>query len=344
MMRRFRLLTIALGIAALGATFVATELRGDEPRGLGRFFRFGNRAGSDSSNGGRSRTNAKEDAPVPTNDKDLAPRAFSSRARSDRAPLEASARSSENAISSPYRANSANPYGGPAGASRPDAVESLGVGAGGGGGPGSAGSVGRLVPQPRVSRPITEAPPILTRIQLGRSDDGHSFGMFLQIYADGTVIDTEGVHRLPTAELKPLVEALRAADVGRIRGHCGGPAVDFVEHVQLIVYDQARGRIQANAFSYSGNLQGCSSELQALQSAIHAVQAKVSPATVARPNPSAVGGDPARALAVGAGPADEPADATATDDVPPPPLLPLPDTSLGATPPSSAPIRLSPAD
>src|SRR5262249_27929028 len=54
----------------------------------------------------------------------------------------------------------------------------------------------RLIPQPRVSRAVTEADPLVTRVVLGRSDDGKQFGMFLQVFADGTVIDSEGEHHL----------------------------------------------------------------------------------------------------------------------------------------------------
>jgi hypothetical protein len=135
-----------------------------------------------------------------------------------------------------------------------------------------AGGGPRLIPQPRVSKPVTTAPPILTRVQLGRSDDGQIFGMFLQIYADGTVIDSEGVHKVGPDVMRPLIEALRAADVGRIKGHCGGPPVDFVQQVLLTVYDQNRGRLQANHFSYSGNPQGCDPAIKRLQDAIDAVQ------------------------------------------------------------------------
>src|SRR5207248_1360454 len=89
----------------------------------------------------------------------------------------------------------------------------------------------RLIPQPRVSRPVTQADPILTRVALGRSDDGKSFGMFLQVFADGTVIDTEGVHRVGADALRPLLQALQAGDFSRPRGHCGGSPTDFVEQV-----------------------------------------------------------------------------------------------------------------
>ncbi len=164
-----------------------------------------------------------------------------------------------------------------------------------------ATSTNRIIPQPRTSEAFTEADPILTRISLGRSDDGQQFGMFFQVHADGTVIDTEGVHHVSHDDLRPLVEALRAADVGRLKGHCGGPPTDFIEQVHLTVYDYSRGRLQANHFSYSGNPQGCDPAVQGLQAAIDALQMKVTspgmsaasveaaPATsYSSPNPGAV--------------------------------------------------------
>ena len=54
------------------------------------------------------------------------------------------------------------------------------------------------------------ADPLLTRMALGRSNDGSQFGMFLQVFADGTVIDSEGVHHARTG--RP--EAARRADPG----------------------------------------------------------------------------------------------------------------------------------
>jgi hypothetical protein len=145
----------------------------------------------------------------------------------------------------------------------------------------------RLVPQPRVSRPLTQADPILTRVALGRSDNGKPFGMFLQVFADGTVIDTEGVHHLGPDGLRPLLQALQAGDFSRPRGHCGGPATDFVEQVQLIVYDRALGRLRATPFSHSGSLQGCDPALQKLQAAIESIQAQLgAPIPSAPPSPS----------------------------------------------------------
>jgi hypothetical protein len=138
-----------------------------------------------------------------------------------------------------------------------------------------AGSGARLIPQPRVNRPVTEADPLLTRVTIGRSDDGNRFGMFLHVFADGTVLDSEGVHRVGPEALRPLAEAIQAAEPARLRGHCGGPPTDFVEQVHVVVYERALGRLRASAFSYSGNPQGCDAAVQRLQAAIEAFQAKL---------------------------------------------------------------------
>ena len=71
----------------------------------------------------------------------------------------------------------------------------------------------RLSPRPRVSSAVTTADPLLTRMALGRSNDGSQFGMLLQVFADGTVIDSEGVHRLSDSDLRPLVEATQNSEL-----------------------------------------------------------------------------------------------------------------------------------
>ncbi len=145
----------------------------------------------------------------------------------------------------------------------------------------------RLVPQPGVTRAVTDADPLVTRISLARSDDGHSFGMFLQVYADGTVIDGEGVHSLGKDAVKAIYHALESGDLYRVRGHCGGPSTDFVEQVQMVVYERSFRGLRANAFSFSGNTQGCDHAVQHLQKALDEVQAKMSRTVSAAPNLSA---------------------------------------------------------
>lgn len=118
-------------------------------------------------------------------------------------------------------------------------------------------STARISARPNQTGPVTEADPILTRVGIGRADSGSTFGLFLQIYADGTVIDSEGVHHLPISQIRQVLNVIRGHDFSRIKGHCGQPSADFVENVQMIVYDRSLGRLRAHAFSYSGNPEGC---------------------------------------------------------------------------------------
>jgi hypothetical protein len=157
----------------------------------------------------------------------------------------------------------------------------------------------RLVPQSRVNRAVTDADPIVTRVTLGRSDDGTQFGMFLQVFADGTVVDSEGVHQVGRDGIKPVNEALESSELFRTRGHCGGPPTDFIEQVHVVVYERSFGRLRANSFSFSGNPQGCDHAVRRLQAALDAVQLKLS-----RPagTPSVIAPSPAIAPEVNPGP------------------------------------------
>jgi hypothetical protein len=127
-----------------------------------------------------------------------------------------------------------------------------------------------------VSKPPTEADPLVTRISLGRSDAGSQFGMFLQVFADGTIIDGEGVHRVGPAALRPVVEAVADNELGKVKGHCGGPAGDFIETVHVVVFDRAYGRLRANSFSYSGNTQGCDHAVHHLNKVLDDLQTRIS--------------------------------------------------------------------
>ena len=131
-------------------------------------------------------------------------------------------------------------------------------------------------PQPRVSRAATEADPILTRVALGRADDGNQFGMLLQVYADGTVIDGEGIHRLGPEAIRPLMLLLENGDLSRVGGHCGGPPTDFVEQIFVVVYERRLGTLRANSFSYSGNTSGCDPSVRQLHTVIEQLQARLS--------------------------------------------------------------------
>lgn len=142
--------------------------------------------------------------------------------------------------------------------------------------PAAEASMPKLTPRSRVNRPITNAEPVLTRFSLGRSNDGSQFAMFLEIFADGTVLDSEGVHHLRPADIRPVLEAVQGADFSKIRGHSGAPPTDFIDHVQVIVFDRRLGRLTAHPFSYSGNPQGCDAAIRHLHSALEGLQVKLS--------------------------------------------------------------------
>ncbi len=155
----------------------------------------------------------------------------------------------------------------------------------------------KVMPKPRVNKPITEADPLVTRISLGRSDNGSQFGMLLQVFADGTIIDGEGVHRVSQDTLKPVVEAVASGELAKLKGHCGGPAGDFIENVHVMVFERSLGRLRANSFSYSGNPQGCDHAVHQLQKALDDLQNKLSSmAPTANNAPVATRGLPAPPL------------------------------------------------
>jgi hypothetical protein len=100
--------------------------------------------------------------------------------------------------------------------------------------------------------------------------------MLLQVFTDGTVIDSEGVHRLSASELRPLVEATQNSELSRVRGHCGTPSNDFIEYVHIVIFERRMGRLQAHSFSYAGNSQGCDNGIRYLHTALENLQAKLS--------------------------------------------------------------------
>jgi hypothetical protein len=134
----------------------------------------------------------------------------------------------------------------------------------------------RLAPKPRTSPAVTTADPLLTRFALGRSNDGSQFGMFLQIFADGTVVDSEGVHHIRAADLRAVVDTVQSGDLYRVRGHCGAPSTDFIEYVHVVIYERRLGRLNAHSFSYSGNTQGCDQSVRQLHTILENLQAKLS--------------------------------------------------------------------
>jgi hypothetical protein len=213
----------------------------------------------------------------------------------------------------------------------------------------STGPGQRLSPQPRFSSSITNADPVLTRFALGRSNDGSQFGMFLQVFADGTVVDSEGVHRLRGTELRPIVDVVQSGELYRLKGHCGAPATDFIEYVHIVVYERRLGRLAAHSFSYSGNPQGCDPAIRHIHAALENLQAKLSrqpaPAVstgavsgspvplgnspIAQPGPSKpVGSGPAAALSARPSQATIPTVTNPATVVPTGPVIPL--TPIGS--------------
>ena len=165
--------------------------------------------------------------------------------------------------------------------------------------PPSTPTANRIVPQPRDTRAATEADPLVTRVSIGRSDDGKQFCMFIQIFADGTVMDSEGVHRVGPAQLRPIAELLQAGDLAKLDGHCGGPSTDFIEQVHVVAFDRFRGKLRATPFSFSGNGQGCDPSVRELNAAIDAIQMKLTAPTspslgtgTGQPIPPPLGGSP----------------------------------------------------
>jgi hypothetical protein len=171
--------------------------------------------------------------------------------------------------------------------------------------------------------------------------------MFLQIFGDGTVIDSEGVHRLRAAELKPLMEAVQSGELYRLRGHCGAPSTDFVDYVHIVVYERRFGRLQAHSFSYSGNPQGCDHGVRRLHTAVENLQAKLSrqpvtnnAATGSTTAPAPLGPSPMPAADPGSNSPSTPAGAIPGADRQPS----LPATNPGTGLPAGPVIPLTPLD
>jgi hypothetical protein len=199
---------------------------------------------------------------------------------------------------------------------------------------GPSGPGQRVSPRPRVSSAVTSADPLLTRFALGRSNDGSQFGMFLQIFADGTVIDSEGVHHLRAADLKPIMDLVSSGDLSRARGHCGAPATDFIEYVHVVVYERRLGRLSANSFSYSGNTQGCDHAIRHLHTTLENLQVKLSKSAGASQPALGASGNP-----IPMGPATSPGSAPALDHQPAPPAV-----NRGQAAPAGGVIPLTPID
>ncbi len=201
----------------------------------------------------------------------------------------------------------------------------------------------RLAPQPRVSSAVTSADPVLTRFALGRSNDGSQFAMFLQIFADGTVVDSEGVHHLRPADIRPILDTVQSGELYRVKGHCGAPATDFIEYVHIVAYEHRMGRLMAHSFSYSGNPQGCDHVIRHLHTVLENLQSKLSgqpamtvPAVAT--DPASLGSSPSTPANL-QGPSSAPVATPRSIGQPLPPS-----TSRGASASGGAVIPLTPID
>ena len=234
-------LVIALGVVVLAAGL--TPVRGDDSGLLGRLFRLG---------GGSSDSNASSTLP---NQSSSLPYGRDPGTTGGAVPPGASSPLTPAPSISNFNGLPQTPVTTP---------------------PVPSGPAQRLAPKPRVSPAVTTADPLLTRFALGRSNDGSQFGMFLQVFTDGTVIDSEGVHRIRGADLRPIVEAVQSGELYRVRGHCGAPSTDFIEYVHIVIYERRLGRLTAHSFSYSGNTQGCDQSIRRLHATLESLQAKLS--------------------------------------------------------------------
>lgn len=307
-----------LAVVVAGAT--PATAAGDEPGLFGRLFRLGGSSSSSPSNPARARPAQGQGAnPLPYGPK--APGAGASDpghshshpgGGNDFIPPAAPRSPGAAAHSAPSPTPTIGPMGG--GPSTPEVLES--------------GAAPPVAPRPRVSSAVTSADPVLTRVALGRSTDGSQFGMFLQIYADGTVIDSEGVHRLSPADIKPIADLVASGDLSRNRGHCGAPSGDFIEDVQVVVYEKRLGRLSAQPFSYSGNPQDCDHSVKHLHTLIENLLLKMSG------QPALAAGSPVEGAYDAAAPVLQPTEAPA-------PAAPGNAPRLGGAAPAPAPLQSS---
>jgi hypothetical protein len=97
---------------------------------------------------------------------------------------------------------------------------------------------------------------------------------------------------------------VQSGDLTRTRGHCGAPATDFVEYVNVVVYERRLGRLWAHSLSYSGNTQGCDHAVRHLHTTLESLQMKLSRNTGGTPTPAGTQGTP-RPFGAGSPPALE---------------------------------------
>jgi hypothetical protein len=307
----------ALGVQALFVLALAPEAAlGDDQGFFGRIFRLGgNPSSSASGSAGRSAGATDRSAPLPY--------------RSAEGPS-----SSFGFSGTGPRSTATNPKLGTSteGPSTPELA-------------GDSAAQSRISPRPRASGAVTTADPILTRMALGRSNDGSQFGMFLQVFADGTVIDSDGVHKLGASDIRPIAELIQGGELARARGHCSSPAADFVEYVHVVVFERRMGRLQAHSLSYSGNPQGCDSSIRQLHTVLEAMQAKLSRQPVAG-QPGMESNSPNSAHAAASGPVTSLPVSGTNPDAGQGRIPPLPDPGAATPPPTSrgSVIPLSPLE
>ncbi|MFO0956929.1 MAG: hypothetical protein U0800_05605 [Isosphaeraceae bacterium] len=180
---------------------------------------------------------------------------------------------------------------------------------------------------------------MLTRIAVARSDSGSQFAMFLQVFADGTVIDAEGVHRVPAEHVRAITRAIIDGDLLRRRGHCGSPSTDYIDQYHVTTFERAGRTYRSNTFSYTSNPQGCDASVTRLHQAIEAMVLKLSGATNGNAGTVAAPGGPAMTAPGIANPAPTPAQpAPATPRLGNPVSPATPETEASpALPPINAP-------
>lgn len=264
-------------VAASGLLVLALgphAVRGDDTSFFGRLFRLGGSSSSSSSS-------------FPSSPGSMGRSGAASNGTSSSRYGDLGSGGSFIPPAAPSRGPSPTPTGGPISAEGPSTPDLSS----------SSSAPMHVTPRSRVASAVTSADPLVTRMSLGRSNDGSQFGMFLQVFADGTVIDSEGVHHLGSAEIRPLYEAIQSGEITRLRGHCGTPSNDFTEYVHVIVFERRMGRLQAHSFSYGGNPQGCESGLRTLHAALENIQAKLSRQPAASSTPPGASAAPAAAVA-----------------------------------------------
>jgi hypothetical protein len=134
------------------------------------------------------------------------------------------------------------------------------------------------------------ADPLLTRVGFARSDNGAQFALFLQVFADGTVVDAEGVHRVPADLVQALSRAIVDGDLLRRRGHCGAASTDYVEQFHVTTFERSGRTLKANTFSYTSNPQGCDPSVGRMHQAVEAIVLKLASGGTTTPAAPSVGG------------------------------------------------------